>query len=344
MKANYIFAALAVVALASCSKSEIVEQNPTAKEQAIAFTNYTGAATRASVLDATGLASKGFGAYTFLNESTSDATIYLNNEKISTASWTYTNTQFWPKDEANNKLNFYFYAPYSEDANITAPSTATAKTIDFTVNGTVANQTDLLWAPAVKDAVYSTTNADNGHKVKAEFKHALSRIGFKAQSTTPGVTIVVKDVKITGTFNPGGTMKLDNASDATDVWSSKTTAAAKTYDPALTDETNGVTLPDATTSAAGALTQLNADTDYIMVIPTSTKYTIYVEYDAVMGTGDNAVTTNNKITLAESASAFEFAMGKAYTFNLKIGLNAIEFTATVGGWDETPASNDISVN
>lgn len=326
MKTNYILAALAVVALASCSKSEIVDQNPTTKDQPIAFTNYTGATTRATVLDATGLQTPGFGVYVIKN---SESTLFMDNVNPKGASWDYSDLKYWPKDEANNKLNFYFYAPHSgSTANIAAPvfTSAGDKTVAFTVNSTIADQTDFLWAAPQANLVYSGLGAEK--KVNVAFNHALSRIGFTTQRDAEysGVTIKVNSVKIKGDFNTSGTLDLTKNTAAT-VWKSVTPVADTEYAPAIQNNTN------ITTDAV----QLNTDAQYIMVVPSTseakTTYTITVDYDVTSG----GVTTNNVITSAAESLAFE--IGKAYTFNIKIGLNAILFTAEVAAWDVQTAAD-----
>lgn len=329
MKKNLFFAAMAVVALASCSKVAVIDQNPTSMEQPIAFTNYTAGATKATVMTAAGLQTPGFGVYTVMNDD--ETTLFMDNVNPKGATWAYSPLKYWPKDESNT-LDFYFYAPHSSstNSNVSNPTcTSNAKTIEFAVNSTIANQSDLLWAAPVLNAVYSGNMLDSDHKVPVNFGHALAKIGFTAQRDADytGVTIKINSVKIKGNFNTSGVMDLTKAAN-TAIWSSVTSTNDTEYAPALQNVTN------ITTTA----TQINTDAEYIMVVPSTstakTTYTITVNY-TVKDEGN--VETTNEITSTAAELAFE--VGKQYTFNIKIGLKPIEFTVSVNGWDDGSTSD-----
>lgn len=331
MKKLLFFAAVAAGALCSCSSDETISEEMGAiQDKPIAFDMYTAGDSRAAVLDADGLKTAGFGVYTVLN--TEYATLFMDNNKVSTEAWTYSPVKYWPKDEVNNKLNFYFYAPYAEDAagNIGARTiTASDKTLAFKVNAAIASQTDLLWAAPVTGSTYTSTDGKEGGKVKASFKHALSRIGFSAQrdAAYEGTTIKINSISIDGDFNTSGVLNLAATAYADAIWSSKVKSTAVSYSPALQNVDN------ITVDAK----QVNTDSEYIMVVPSTadgkTPFTITVDYDVTT----DGVTTNNVITSDAMEKAFE--IGKAYTFNVKIGLNAIEFTADVTGWDPQTAED-----
>ena len=345
MKKSLFFAALASVALASCSSEDVIMQieNPTQQSEnaAIGFKTYTGGTTRASVASNV---NTGFGVSAILVNTTNGESLFMNDEKVyDNSGWTYDNTKYWPKDKANNTIDFYFYAPHSSltnsnVSNVTVtPGASRAVTIDFAVAATVANQSDLLWAPAVTGATSATDNDGSGNNtVKAAFQHVLSKIGFTAIPTTPSITIQVNSVKIAGSMNDSGTLNL-----ATGAWASvATTGTAQApleFEPVLVGGSY-VTLATAADLSGVQPTRLNADTDYIMVVPTAAaSYDITIDYDVI---DSNSVATNNVITVTTGSIAFE--KGKGYTFNLNIGADTISFDASVDPWTETTPT-DVNV-
>ena len=338
MKTNYIIAALAVVALASCSKSEIVDQNPTAKDHEISFTNYVGATTRATSLDLAGLkaADKGFVVYASQTNGSTTTYNFMSNQAVTwdASAWTYSPKKIWPSDESN-KLSFYAYAPQGGDGIGDVTFDADSKSYPYTVNSTVATQTDLLWAEPQTGKTYSNLGDDK--KVPFTFHHALSRIGFTAKTAidySSIATVTIQKIEFIGQPNVTGTVNLA-ATQASEVWSGvsgpKTGVDASdiTFTPELT--ATNVTV---TTTAA----QVNKPSDYIMVIPTAAKnYMVKVSYTVTMGNDDNAVVTKNVIEKNMFSDATALVIGKAYSVNLNINLNTIEFTVTsVDEWgDET---------
>ena len=117
--------------------------------------------------------SEGFGNYKEV-ESQEFGSNWFNNEKVTSSSstepvkWTYDNIKYWPTE---GHIDFLAYAPRVEETTLKNKSC-----IDFTVEGEVAKQKDLLWANATnqtKDNISSTNN-----KVKFQFAHAFSRLGY----------------------------------------------------------------------------------------------------------------------------------------------------------------------
>ena len=234
-KSNILSLLLAVLVLTSCSKDETT-MSITQATSAIEFGTYVGrdAQTRAGVIDATILQTKGFGVFAYYtNEgdytSGTSTPNFMYNTKVSGAEWTYTPIKYWP-NETRDKLTLFAYAPYSENTNsnitdLSANNAAGDPTLKFTVSGTVKNQSDLLYADAssLKNIVKQTT----GSKVNFPFKHALSRIGFKVEAMVdkvndnatgtaddgavvsdgiaPATTISVQKVELIGGFTTSAT-------------------------------------------------------------------------------------------------------------------------------------------
>ena len=118
--------------------------------------------------------SEGFGVFGNYKEAESQefGSNWFNNVKVTYSSqdikWTYSPVKYWLPQ---GHIDFLAYAPRVEETTLKNKSC-----IDFTVEGEVAKQKDLLWANATnqtKDNISSTNN-----KVKFQFAHALSRLGY----------------------------------------------------------------------------------------------------------------------------------------------------------------------
>ncbi|MDD3356560.1 MAG: fimbrillin family protein [Dysgonamonadaceae bacterium] len=242
-------------------------------------------------------------------------------------------------------------------------------TLKFTVNDVVKSQADLVWGVKSGDGLpfLNQTKQTITEDIKFTFKHALARIGFNVEAMvdlvnddatgTPddGTTgngaiatetkIVVTKVELIGSFYPSGTLNLNNTAANTPLWTPGT-AAVRTFELTPTDNfetvadhgeatftTNGQLVASAT-----AKQKLNNDDSYIMVIPqnfaSTDKIKIKVTYDVI--TEDTSLDTGqSKVTNAITSSDFNFNFehGKAYTFNLHLGMTSVKFDAEVTDWD-----------
>ena len=87
------------------------------------------------------------------------------------------------------------------------------------------------------------------------------------------------------------------------------------------------------------------DESYLMVIPQEgAQFKIYIEYDVISGGNDNDGTGTydesaivNKITSTQPLTV-TFEQGKAYNFNLILGMTSVKFEASVADWED--ATND----
>ena len=367
--------ALAVLGLSSCAKEITVDQvNP---DTPIEFGTYLGRAaqTKAGVAkleDGTyGLQKTGFGVYAYYtgqNSMGASATPnYMSNQLVEwkSSKWEYSPVKYWPNN-TNDKVSFYAYAPYEDGAdpnttNISVPdNTATGEpAIGFTVNETVVDQTDLLYATALKD---QTKPLKYTEKTTFTFNHALSRVAFSVQlmadavngdttgstdddTTVSGTindtetTIAVTQVDLIGKFYNSGTLQLNggtwtvlNAAESTDY-----TLASANFN---NDVASKVTITD---------TALNKDDSYIMIIPKEFKESdmikIRVTY-TVTTTDTNLNEGKSEITnvIESTPFTFNFEQGKAYNFSLHLGLDSVQFEASVAPWaDGTQADTAVNV-
>lgn len=340
------------------------------------------AQTRATALDIDGLKASGYGFGVFAYY-TNDADFavgtstpnFMYNQPViwNDPNWEYTPVKYWP-NETSDKLTFFAYAPYSDgdDHNIGSFSANTAAgepTLLFTVNGTAKSQTDLLYADATT-GLKNQTKQTIGGMVKFPFKHALSRIGFKVEvmsdkvnddttgsaddgtvvsdAIAAGTVVSVQKVELIGKFTGSATFNF-----AAGTWTSPTVVG--TTDPAYSLDYNATPASSNfvnTVAEAVAIDEavLNAADSYLMVIPkvfTSTPteglkirvtYKVTTEDDSLDG-GYSVV--ENVITSSEFA--FTFVAGKAYSFNLHLGLTSVKFDAEVANWDETTPGTVVNV-
>lgn len=329
-------AAMAALTLVSCSSEDLNSlSDNSSKGGAISFDGYWGRSavsvngSRGSVIDKAGdlqNVKEGFGVFGNYKEDKGleFGSNWFNNVQVTYSSegtkWTYSPVQYWLPQ---GHIDFLAYAPYVKGTTLNNTS------IDFTVAGEVAKQKDLLWANATdqtKDNIASTNN-----KVKFQFAHALSRLGYtvKLKENYTGATIKLTKITLAGSSNgtegafyTKGTIDLSKTSPSTDLWTPSTDAKQKF------DWFSGTQ-----TLTTGDYNNLNSE--YLFVIPqdfsTSDKLYVIVEYTIE---GPEGVTTPMKNTVYKQLKK-NFVQGKAYTINLTIGLTPIEFDAAVTGWEPT---------
>ena len=180
MKKSILLTAMALVALAGCSKTEVkpVEDAPAQ----ISWNAVVGkASTKAMIEVAKYPKDETFGTFAFFSQSgsfsTSD-TKYIYNEEVSNPTqqtsgnaWKTSTTYYWPKQGA---LTFFSYSPYQSLNNSTSCTAADGVTItDWDVD---ANQeVDVMVADVKKDQKANYTN-DGYTGVPTIFRHKLTQI------------------------------------------------------------------------------------------------------------------------------------------------------------------------
>ena len=200
--------------------------------------------------------------------------------------------------------------------------------LNFIVSPTIKDQKDLLWAKATNQTMANNSGTDK--KVKFQFAHALSRLGYtvKLNKEYTGTTITLNKITLAGSkdgnqkaFYPNGTINL-----STGIWTPSTTDEKLKFEWFTT--TSGTEL---STKEA-----VNAADNYLFVIPQNfsasetDKLYVIVEYTIK---GYNGVPTPMKNTVYQKLEK-NFVQGMAYTLNLTIGLTPIEFDATVDTWTD----------
>ena len=356
MKKNLLgwLAMAAMLVGTGCSTDEVV--NDYSPENAIQFGTYVGrdAQSRAHSIEnvATLDDDGGFGVFAYYTDNgdfvANSPLNYMNNTNVTLTDgdWTYSPVKYWP-NEASDKLSFFAYAPYNE--NYAPNATAGDPILPFTVESDVTKQIDLVVADATN--LKNLTKQSVNGKVNFDFKHVLSRVGFKVEAvidqtneddgTNPdtdsqenaiadGTVISVQEVQLYGNFNTSGNINLN-----TSAWSNGTTVDTS-YSLGSGDFNS---IANAVTNGS---VQLNKDTEYMMLIPVETNIRIRVKYTVT--TTDYSLSSSssvieNNITSAEIP--FTFAQGKAYNFVLHLGLTSVKLSASVTDWD---TASDIVVN
>lgn len=335
-------AAMAALTLVSCSSDDLNSlSDNSSKNEAISFDGYWGRSavsvngSRGSVIDKAEDLQKvteGFGVfgnYTATGNTTAYGENLFKNEQVTynkTSAWTYSPVKYWPQQ---GHIDFLAYAPYDSNQELSENSK-----LNFTVNSTVTDQKDLLWANAANQTKANNSGTDK--KVKFQFAHALSRLGYtvKLNKAYSDATITLNKITLAGSsdgkkdaFYTKGTIDLSkdpSSSTTTDLWTPSTSPV---------DKQNFVWFSGDQTLAT---TDENPNKEYLFVIPqdfsasssASSSDELYVIVEYTIKYSDDVTVTNKVYQQLKK----NFKQGKAYTINLTIGLTPIEFDADVTGW------------
>ena len=345
---------LAQLVLSGCA-GEAVEETSSSSSSEINFDAYLGrnASTRSEVTDNTHLkgteGNSGFGV--FARYKHTDGTIsplmLMNNEHVywknwkgDYSDWGYENTRYWPNE---GSVDFYAFAPYSTAPILDSPNKdeANPTCIFFPSN---LSPIDLVWANAKNQ-----TKANE--PVKFTFNHALARLGFDITANQDleenGAVITVNKVilygasETSGVFVMAGYLNLENGAwtlaDNGISWFYTWTPDGK-VDGNEEVKNNGTVLKLSASQLDHKTKKITNDSDsYIFIIPQkkSEKFYLQITYKVKQGNLEEKEVTVSK-NLLDVHNPFEFVMGKAYVFHLKLSLDPINFNVTtkVEDWKE----------
>lgn len=177
------------MAMASCSQDETIGINHDGDE--ITFNVVTNSATRAADVYCNKNLPGGFYV-----SAISDGKTYIDGDHVTGSNEKWTNesgTRYWPE----TPVDFYAHvnAGTSYKWSVDGAGKATAKFENFAVNGTVADQVDLLYA-------VKTGQKKADGTVNLNFRHALSQIVFQAKNTNANLYVEIAGVSVA---NVGGT-------------------------------------------------------------------------------------------------------------------------------------------
>lgn len=202
MKRFFILASAAIVALASCAKTEVVNNSG---PQEIAFKQLAGPMTKAEL-------TTDMGVYAY----TADGTKYFGPVQFTQQGgvWKGNPSQYYPLQTA---LDFACYSPYDGFDNwlydnstqtLTSPVFADVKAVD------------VLYGEKIYADCSKTSEA-----VPVLFKHALAQVSVHVSSNTPEA-ITVNSVKLEGLCTGGNvTVEYENDAWLKTSWGNKVSAA-----------------------------------------------------------------------------------------------------------------------
>ena len=356
---RFFLAALAIAAIASCTKNEVNEV--TANDQ-ITFQTVVGPATKA-LIDGTVYATTApaFGTVAYYNATgttfPTSAALYIPESMVSYSSpyWSTATPYYWPK---NGSLTFFSYSPYTElESSMECNETTGLTLTDWDVD---ANQGVDVMVADVK--TNQTANGSNGayEGVPTIFRHKLSQIvdvTFKTDKDYNDGTpfsagekqffinyVKINKLEQTGTYTSGndvddaqlGTWELpatptydcnydwftETASYDTEFKSAATSANTKTYLLVMPQTYVNFTAP-----------QTAANVSHVEV-----QYTIRTYTDA-SNYSDDVVKAYVSMYDIFSTSSHALAMNKKVTINFTIGVNQIYWAPSVADWStETGAA------
>lgn len=189
MKKHLVLGALAVLSLAACTKSEVVELN---KGNEISLTAVTGKnLTKAADGYCNSAKPNDFKVWA---STTTGKKVYFKDETYTLSSGTYKSAtaHYWPAE------NLDFFAAKNHNGTVTFdPSAAVPFTFTgYTVNSTVSAQTDFIYAVNKDQAKGSGTATLN-------FRHALSQIEFKAKNSNSSIRVFIDGIKVANVKSKG---------------------------------------------------------------------------------------------------------------------------------------------
>lgn len=356
MKKSLLFAALAVVAMASCTKNELKVPS-TGSDAVISFQPVVANATKAGYLTTDNMATActKFGVFAWYAEPTlvagSSTTAYMDNVTVTydslkdddtdgSGAWKPSENYYWPK---NGTLSFDAYAPASAHASTPGAGTGTVNSTaangleikDYTV-AELAGQYDLLYSTRTLNKSKSTDGTNTTYDgVDIAFHHALSAIEVTAKTDKDySGAIKLKTITILNAQNKGKfNQNMNNAvTEGTPKWTNNDTEVS--YVLFSGDQALSTTALTSTTSPA-IFNAILLPQDFIHA--SSGKHvSIRVDYTIKHGSSylPQTQTFDLSATTVSSVAQADWKMGKRYTYNFIFSLEDIYFAPSVEAWDD----------
>ena len=263
--------------------------------------------------------SEGFGVFGNYKEAESQefGSNWFNNVKVTYSSqdikWTYSPVKYWLPQ---GHIDFLAYAPRVEETTLKNKSC-----IDFTVEGEVAKQKDLLWANATnqtKDNISST----NKFYVIVEYT-----IKDYNGVTTPMKNTVYQ--KLEKNFEQGKAYTLNLT-----LVKNESTRVIYTWTPPDTEDGGDLKLTASQLDHICAKIE-NDPNSSLYVIPQEKKEAFYLQITYTVQQGTSLNTVKVKKNLLDVNNPFNFEKRKTYLLHLKLSLGSTR--------SRSSASEDCSV-
>lgn len=363
MKKSLLFAALAVVAMASCTKNELKVPS-TGSDAVISFQPVVANATKADYITNSSIAPSGdpksstfkFAVYAWYTDgakmtsstTTATATAYMSDVEVSykpthnddtegEGGWSPATTYYWPK---NGYLSFDAYAPSAASSDGTfSPNVEKGLQIaNYTVKD-LEQQYDLLYSTRTLNKSKSTDGTNTTYDgVDIAFHHALSAIEVTAKTdknysdAIKLKTITILNAYSKGTFN-------QNMTNAT------TEGTAKWSDHG-TEESYVLFSGDQALSTTALTSSTSPAISNAILLPqsfthTPNKVSIKVDYSIKHGSSylDQTDTFDLSATTVSSVAQTDWEMGKRYTYNFIFSLDEVYFAPKVDDWTNVTVDN-----
>jgi hypothetical protein len=347
-------AALAALVMTSCSQEDGIDTPDS--EEAISFSVFTDRQSRASETNITALQSTGLKVIGYSTGTTPWASFTITDTQqdlfmgsidaskhyvpmdvtYSSGAWTYSPIKFWPS--TGKKLTFFAYNNVGSGTSLLFHAKTEGPLLYVTQSDDVGDQNDLV----VTQLIDKTASSNNG-QVNFTFRHVLSKIGFKAKTSTDvssaGITSVVIDsIKVkykASTINRSGYYHYTNQDNTIGSWTFLNPSTHAT--PAVNKPLNlsGVSLAlDGTT-----LTQINDDDKFLMLIPQAiAKGTLLIDISYTISIGADSY--NVALTDVELEAIGTMAANTQYIYNLSLSSNAVFFDGiSVAAWTDGTGAN-----
>ena len=372
MKKTVFIAALAVVAMASCTKNELKVPS-TGTDAVISFQPVVANATKADYITNSSIAPVGstsdfkFTVYAWYTHNaemtasttTATATKYMDAVVVSykarhddgtpgatpgatqgQGGWSPENKYYWPK---NGYLSFDAYAPSaaSSDGTFSSSVEKGLQIAGYTVKD-LAQQYDLLYSTRTLNKTTSTGgNNDTYDGVDIAFHHALSAIEVTAKTDKDYSdaiklkTITILNAYSKGTFNQNMT---DATTEGTAAWSGQSTETP--YELFSGDQALS-TSPLSSASSPAIKNAILLPQSFDHSPETVNKVSIQVNYAIKHGEEylDQTQTFTLNTTTVSSAIQNGWEKGKRYTYNFIFSLKDIYFAPSVENWDNVTVDN-----
>lgn len=327
-----LFAAVAAMAITGCSQNEEIEKAVQPVE--ISFNTAVSKTTRATTL--VNSAFTKFTAYAYSTTGAfADATKV--NALISGAEFTKGENSAWGSGNsvfywpATDQVSFFAFSPNTkEQLSWGAAVAETAPTLTYTVK----DQEDLVVAEVMNKQ--KATSGSTG-AVALNFKHALTKVGFKIKGEGSGVTYTLNKIVINAKKKGVYTYATSTTDETTlGTWtipSDVTANTAYTVEP-----TKALSITGADSDATVDATLVGADYTAMLIPQDLTGVTFEIYYKAEAGGAIlcDKITTPEEITFADGT--WTAGQSVAYVLTLK-GVEKMSITGSVAdSWDftETP--------
>lgn len=322
---KFFIGALAVVAMVSCAKEEVLRQQA---PNSIAFNNFVENSVVRNSQDAGDPSFitadlTAFDVWGFMDKNSG---VVFEKERVTRSGddWTYVNTQYWTE---NHKYWFAALAPV-DNANIELALAADPYMVEAGLGmltfTNIEGTDDVIYAEATATTGAEITSENPG-KVSLAFNHLLSKVrfSFKNCMTNDNAYLAVENIKMT----VPGKGSIDLTQD-TYTWTLDKSAADATLDLGSMNKGEHI-----------ARNNKGYSDNHRLTIPASSNESYIVTFKVSLYNGDQLAGEWEKST---TITGCELVAGKKYNFSAELNadniadnpLKPIEFTASVIEWED----------